>query len=589
MVLRFGLIIVAALSVGCAHVANSEVANSEVAAVKERVEPITGVEQKTPEVKPLSGPESTLVEQSNLDAALLYSLLGGELAGQRGEVGLASVFYLSAAKHSKDPQVALRAAQIALYNKDIAAAKSAVDILVADKNMSVPSHKLALTIYLRAGELEKSLQQIELILKKSDIPVRNMLLAIGDVVSRNAVNGVAVSVMNTLVNKYPEEASVYLARSQIVSRLGELKQAERDALKSTQLDPSWPTGFVQLALVLENSGDTDGALAVLKDASHRLKTRQLMMGYGQLLAKNEQYEAAKEKFLELVSLEQNYPEARFALGLVYLKLDDAIRATEVFTRLYEAKAFPSKSAFYLGRIYYYQKEYEGALAWFEKVAASDHYIDAQASIAMIKSETGDLQGARSVLQRLRNAYPKKSVRFYLLEAELLMDGQHMKRSYDMLTEAINETPDDLALRYARSIAATEIGELDLAEKDLLFVLEREPKDVNALNALGYTLASKTFRFKEARYYLAQALALKPNDAAILDSMGWLNYREGRYEQALILLEKAYKTTPEGEIAAHLGETMWMLGRQKEARTVWEDALKRDAGNRYLIEVLQRLK
>ena len=165
----------------------------------------------------------------------------------------------------------------------------------------------------------------------------------------------------------------------------------------------------------------------------------------------------------------------------------------------------------------------------------------------------------------------------------------MKRSYEILTEAIESAPDDLALRYARSIAATEIGKLELAEKDLLFVLEREPKDVNALNALGYTLASKTFRFKEARYYLAQALALKPNDAAILDSMGWLNYREGRYEQALILLEKAYKTEPEGEIAAHLGETMWMLGRQKEARGVWEEALERDAGNRYLIEVLQRLK
>lgn len=584
MVLRVVLIIVVVLSVGCAHVANGD-----MAALKASVEPLTAVEQKTPEVKSVQEAASVPVEPSKLDAALLYSLLGGELAGQRGEVGLASFFYLNAAKRSKDPQVALRAAQIALYNKDITAAKSAVDILIADENMTVPAHKLALTIYLRSAELEKSLQQIELILKKSELPIRNMLLAIGDVVSRNASHEMAASVMNVLVNKHPEEASVYLARSQILSRLGEFKQAARDAVKSTQLAPSWPTGFIQLALVLENSGDTDGALAILKQASQRLKTRQLMMGYGQLLAKNEQYEAAKESFLSLVSVEQDYPEAMFALGLVYLKLDDAIKAAGIFESLYEAKAFPSKSAFYLGRISYYQKEYKKALAWFEKVAVSVHYIDAQASIAMIKSEAGDLPGARAVLQRLRNDYPKKSVRFYLLEAELLMDGGHMKRSYEILTEAIESAPDDLALRYARSIAATEIGKLELAEKDLLFVLEREPKDVNALNALGYTLASKTFRFKEARYYLAQALALKPNDAAILDSMGWLNYREGRYEQALILLEKAYKTEPEGEIAAHLGETMWMLGRQKEARGVWEEALERDAGNRYLIEVLQRLK
>jgi Flp pilus assembly protein TadD len=159
----------------------------------------------------------------------------------------------------------------------------------------------------------------------------------------------------------------------------------------------------------------------------------------------------------------------------------------------------------------------------------------------------------------------------------------------LMNEAVNASPDDLSLRYARSIAATELDELTVAEKDLLFVLEREPNDANALNALGYTLASKTFRFKEARQYLSQAISLRPNDSAILDSMGWLNYREGHYEKALVLLQEAYKISPEGEVAAHLGETLWMLGRQKEARQLWEDALKRDADNRHLIEVLKRLK
>lgn len=578
MILKFVLMVLVVLSVGCAHVEKSPVAK-----VGKVIKPTPIVEKKQPE------PEAKIVEPSKLDAALLYSLLGGEVAGQRGDVNMASAFYVDAAKRSRDPQVALRAAQIAMYNKDVIAAKSAIDILVESGELLLQSHRLALTVYLRSGDVEKSLSQIASILEKSDIPQRNALLAIGDMVSRNTTRDVANKVMKLLVDSHPEEAGIYLARSKIMSHLGDLNQAEQDAIKATKLDPTWPVGFAQLALVLENQGETNRALAILKQSAERLKARPLVMAYGQLLAKNEQYEEAKEQFLMLVSVEKNYPEASFALGLVYLKLDDATEATKIFKKLYEEKAFPSKSAFYLGRIYYYQKKYKDALLWFERVGKGNHYIDSHASIAMIKSETGDLKGARSVLQRLRNEYPKNSARFYLLEAELLMDGQHNKVLYELLTEAIAESPDNLPLRYARSIAATELDALAVAEKDLLFVLKREPKDANALNALGYTLASKTFRFKEARHYLTQALSLRPNDPAILDSMGWLNYREGHYENALIFLRKAYKKSADGEIAAHLGEALWMLGRQKEARTLWEEALKRDTDNRHLIEVLQRLK
>jgi Flp pilus assembly protein TadD len=208
---------------------------------------------------------------------------------------------------------------------------------------------------------------------------------------------------------------------------------------------------------------------------------------------------------------------------------------------------------------------------------------------MIHMQAGEVALSQSILQKLRNKLPKESARFYLLEAELLMEAEQFTVSYAVMTEAVSEHADNLMLRYARSIAATEVGELAVAEQDLLLIISKEPENVNALNALGYTLASKTFRFKEARRYLTQANSLKPNDSAIMDSLGWLNYREGRYEEALVLLEKAYKQMPEGEIAAHLGETLWMLGRQKEARELWENALKNDVKNRYLIEVLKRLQ
>ncbi len=578
MILKFVMMVFVVLSIGCTHVGKNDAVE-----VVEPSKAISNLVQEAPEVK------TKQVQPSQLDAALLYSLLGGEVAGQRGDVKMASAFYVDAAKRSNDPQVALRAAQIALYSNDIVGAKLAVDILVAKGELSLQSQRLALTVYLRAGEAEKSLDLITSILKESDMPQRNTLLAIGDIVSRHASKDLAGHLIDELVSYYPEEAGAYLARSQMMSHLGQLLQAEKDAVKVTELDSTWPVGFAQLALVLEQKGETERALEVLKNAVENLKAKPMLMGYGQLLAKNEQYEEAKEQFLKLLSDGESYPEASFALGLVYLKLDNPIEAAKVFENLYNEEVFASKSAFYLGRIYYYQKQYQDALLWFEKVDNGVHHVDSWVSIAMIKSEMGDLQGARSVLQQLRNEYPKNTARFYLLEAELLVDVQNYQLAYDLLSSAISENVDNLSLRYARSIAATELDKLSVAEKDLLFVLEKEPKDVNALNALGYALASKTFRFKEARGYLTQALSLKPDDPAILDSMGWLDYREGHYESALVLLKRAYSQTPEGEIAAHLGQTLWMLGRQKEARTIWEEALKRDKDNRYLLEVLQKLK
>jgi len=530
------------------------------------------------------------VEESSLDSRLLFNLLGGEIAGQRGDVALASKFYADAAEYSRDPEIALRATQIALYNNDIPAAKASVDILLEGGNVSAQTQRMALVVYLKSDDVEKSLEQIDSLLKGSDTPQRNTILAIGDIVSGNASKDVAISVIDAVVNSHSTEAGAYLSRSQIMMSLGELGRAKLDAEKTIQLDSSWSAGYVQLAHVLDKQGKRSDALAVLKEASERLKTRQLFMVYGQLLAKNEDYPNAKEQFLKTLEVDSDYSQARFTLALMHLKLEDVDQAIKSFEGLYKDNEFKSESAFYLGKIHYLQKDNEKALQWYSKVdGRSTGFIDAQINIAMIHAAAGDMQTTRVVFQRLRNRVPSQSPRFYLLEAELLSVYKQRNAAYQLMTEAVSENPNNLTLRYTRSIAATEVNQLAVAEQDLLFILEQKPNNVNALNALGYTLASKTFRFKEARQYLTRALELKPEDAAILDSMGWLNYREGNYEQALLLLQKAYKKVPDGEIAAHLGETLWALGRQPEAKKVWQEAIKRDAGNVHLLDVLKKYK
>lgn len=549
-----------------------------------------------------SSPSSTVVEKAefeqnseepeevtNISSELLYAILGGELLGQRGDFNNATAFYIHAAKKSKNPQVAYRAVQIALFNKDIAAARSVVGILLEGEQPSAELSRLALNVYLRAGDTENSLKQAFLLLEMPDVPLRNNLLAIGDMVLRTASPATAVTVIDAFTDKYANQAASQLVKSQAAFQFKKLKQAIKHAEQTTKLAPKWAVGFVQLARTLEADGQSELALTVLEEASSRFSDKTLRMGYGQLLAKTARYEQAKEVFVDLVNENGASHEARFALALVYLKLEKGSEAIQEFKVLYEVPAYASKAAFYLGQINYQQQNYGDAAAWFDRVSQGSLFIDAKSRAALSKARQGDLPAARERLQELRRTHPSSAIRFYVLEGEFLMNENQFSELFALMSRAIESDPDNLVLRYTRSLASAEINKIDLAEQDLKMILVKEPNNVNALNALGYTLASKTFRFDEARKLLDKALSLRAGDAAIMDSLGWLNFRSGRYEEALVLLQQAYTKEPVAEIALHLGETLWALGRQDEAKKIWLETIARDPNNKYSLEISKKLK
>ena len=567
------LFFVSQLLISCAAVQESKQSSINVEKIQQ------GIVHKEVRVKP----------KTPLNADLLYNILAGELAGRKGYISQASSFYANAAKQSNDPDLALRAVQIAIYNKDVDTAEAMVGILLKNGRSTAQIHQIALTVYLAAGDINNSVQQVDKLIALSDVPTRNRLLAVGDVIARTANKQVAYSVINGLIEKWPQQAAVYLSQSQIFLRHKDFVRAKQSAEKALQLAPDWSVPYVQLSRVYEGEGDIERSLNILKDASSRFSDNRISMKYGQLLAHNKQYKAAEKQFKSILDKGQKYHEARFSLALIYLKQNNVSGAKQLFTTLHTAGAFPSKSAFYLGRIEFSEGQLNSALSWFSKVGQGGSFVDAQANIAMIKSKQGDLQGARNVAIKLRQTFPAKATQFYVLEGEFLANAQQYSELFELMNAAVKKSPNDLTLRYTRSIAAAELNKIDIVEQDLHIILAKEPNNVNALNALGYTLASKTFRFEEARGYLTKALSFRPSDSAILDSMGWLNYRSGRYEEALVQLEKAYDKQPEAEIALHLGETLWVLGRQREAKKIWQEAIKNHPADKRLAEVLKKIK
>jgi tetratricopeptide (TPR) repeat protein len=197
--------------------------------------------------------------------------------------------------------------------------------------------------------------------------------------------------------------------------------------------------------------------------------------------------------------------------------------------------------------------------------------------------------AQELLQRLRVRTPEHAVTLYLVEGELLGDAGQSQQVMQLYGNALEAYPGDQKLLYARALVAAEQGQVELLEQDLLQVLAENPQHADALNALGYTLADQTTRYDEALDYIRRAMALKPDSPAILDSMGWVQYRLGNYQEAVQYLERALQMFPDAEIASHLGEVLWVMGRKEQARKVWQDALKREPDSPKLHEIMRKLR
>ena len=208
-------------------------------------------------------------------------------------------------------------------------------------------------------------------------------------------------------------------------------------------------------------------------------------------------------------------------------------------------------------------------------------------LAFLRAKRGDVSQAREILQRMRDQSSDNALALFMVEAEILDEVERPDEARAVYDEALSVFPDDDTLLYARGLHAMKRGQIELGERDLRQIIEADPEHADALNALGYTLADQTDRFEEALALIERAHALKPEEPAILDSLGWVHYRLGDLERALDYLQQANDLLQDGEIAAHLGEVLWALGRRTEAWAVWDKAVDADPEHAYLQEVVGR--
>ncbi len=531
-------------------------------------------------------------EKYDAQSELMYEVLVGELSGQYGEVDLALEHYVKAAQLTDDPSVAERATRIAMFAKNWPAgiqAASRWSELVGD-NLEIS--QILGVLELRSGNIEAAVPHFEKIMLAADDSPAKGYSIIGAVLSREPDSESSLKLLEILVNKNFENPYGHLTLASLAFQSQEFQRTIDESELALGFKPDLIEARAMRAQALMNLGETDQALSEMKIITNEEPSnREMRTAYSRMLIGAERYDEAIQEFEVLLIENPNDGELIYRLGLLYLQEEEFAKARVKFKRLVDRKQRVDESHYYIGRTDEEQKNYAEAIAEFEKVKQGEYYIDAKARIASIYAERDGIDKSQDYLRELRSGLsaPEAIIEVYLIEGQLLHDEELYVAAMDLYSEGLQEFPGHSDLLYARALMAEEIDRIDLLEADLRLILSEDPENASALNALGYTLADHNTRVDEAYGYIKKALEIRPDDPAVMDSMGWVHFRLGNYAEAETYLRKAFGILEDAEIAGHLVELLWAQGNYDEAREVMDTMIERYPDDEYILELKQRLK
>jgi tetratricopeptide (TPR) repeat protein len=517
----------------------------------------------------------------------LLALLTAELAGQRNRFDIALGNYVQQAKVTQDAGVAERGFRIAEY---LGAEQAALETsLLWTKNApdNVDAQRAAAVQLARAGRYDESMSFMERVLQRQG-DTHFDFLALSAAESDPDTRAGLLQSFARLQKKYPDNHQLLFGQALLLQQDGRAQEALERLQEQPVKDRPVAAILLQARLLqsLERNGD---ALSLLEKAIKQYPDdKRLRLTYARLLVAENRLDEAKGEFASLLQQFPNDDDLRFSLALVCLEAEAWQEAIVYLEELIERDNHVDAAHYNLARAYEALDEPDSALIEYALVGPGNDYLPAQSrqSELLFKQQRGEEAAQR--LRQARETQPDYAIQLYLIEAEAWSKQQDNQRAWQVIEQALEQFPEDLNLLYTRAMLAEKRDNLPLLEQDLRFILEREPDNAMALNALGYTLADRTTRYAEARELIEQAYQLNPDDPAILDSLGWVNYRQGNLTEAERLLRKALQEFPDHEVAAHLGEVLWAQGKQKEARKIWREALKQQPDSSILRSTLLRL-
>lgn len=531
---------------------------------------------------PASPPDAPFTSES------LYQLLVAELAGQRNQPRLALDHYSQQARQTGSARVSERAWRIADYLNIRANALANAKLWARNAPDNAEAHRALALELARNQQAEASMLHLEQAIRldpDSDEHFDFLVFAASH--ASPATRSTLLKQFEQLQQRYPQQDALNLARALLLQE--EQPAAALALLENRKASNRSLPALLLQARLQQHLEQPERALNTLQHLVRRYPGHNpARLALARQLISLERLPEARTAFLQLLQDEPDNDEFRMALAYLNMDLDAWQEAAGYLEELIQRDRFTNTAYFNLGRCQEALEQPEQARQSYSQVQPGQFYLPARQRLGELLLDAGLQQSFIRSFAQARNEAPDQADTLWQIEAEVLARRQQTSVAEQRIEQALQEFPDSHNLLYARAMLAEKRNDLKQLESDLRRILADDPEHAIALNALGYTLADRNLRLPEALELIQKAHELQPEDAATLDSLGWVHFKLGQPEQALPLLQQAHDQYPDPEVAAHLGEVLWALGQTRQARKVWKSAARETPDHPVLRDTLQRL-
>jgi len=526
---------------------------------------------------------------AGLSQDLIYEYLLGDIAARRGDPVTAAGAMTRAAELSSNLEITLRAFSMSMEAGRYEQALELSELLASIDSDYPGERALALRLQaLMALDREEDVFHTLVALIDTLPDQAELPQYIAQTLGRTPEPGRWLALIERVAIHFEDNPWTQLSAGWLAYLADEGDRAQAALDRALVLKPGWEEVALLKFSHLRQNDDHGPVAAFAIDFLDRYPDRvRLRLAYGRLLAEWNDNLAALSQFEKLLEFDPRNIDALYAAGILSQGLAFLDQAKTYFETLLEHYPQEDRSRLYLGQILSEQGEYDDALDLLREIVSADLYFDVQIRVGFVLADAGHIEEA---LRHLADVTPKsqdEQVRIYLAREQVLRDSGQPEQALELLSAALIDIPDHPDLLYARGLVTAIMDRVAEHERDMRRLIEIDPENAHAYNALGYTLADKTDRLAEALELIEKALALLPGDPFILDSLGWVHYRRGDLDLALEYLRLAMDQRPDAEIAAHLGEVLWQLGDKDQAIAAWQDGKQADPDNPVLKDTMRK--
>ncbi|MDH4235140.1 MAG: tetratricopeptide repeat protein [Gallionella sp.] len=547
----------------------------------------------TPDVNQDEPDESQAAEQATLpnvelNSELLYQFLLSEIAVQRGEIAVAAEGAVDLARKTRDPRLAMRAAHMAVQSGQMDKAIESLKIWREADPKSVLARRMLSSVLLRVGRIDEARNEFISVLEADEEHAGQTIMQIYQMLASYPDKEAALQLMRELASLYPDAAEAHWVVAQLAHASGEEELALNEVRRARSLLADWDMAVSLEALLLQKNAPQQGLELLRHYLAKYPDAREIRLQYARALLELKHYELARDQFQQLADESPENPEMAYAIALISLQLNDLPRAEQQFEEaLNKGRKDRDTVQFYLGQLGEAKNNEVEAIEHYRQVSGGEYQFAAQVRIAYLLSKRGQHAEARQQLQQIQPVDDLQQVKLVLVEAQILRSANQFAEAYHLLQHGLEKLPNHPELLYETAMMAEKNDEHEVFEKLMRKLIQIEPDHAHAYNALGYSLLERNERIPEAMELVKKAFQLAPEDSAIIDSMGWGYFLTGNYDESLKLLRQAFSLSRDPEIAAHLGEVLWMRGEKDEAKRIWQDNLKANPENTVLPAVMKR--